>query len=137
MNPTVQKRIKFLGFKIYGFNLSSSEEKEPVLEENLVLDISVTGRLNTETRKGFFLLMNIVLASKDKKFELILNSKSTFETDTEIDEAYLNDSMVQINAPAIVFPFIRAFINTVSTNAGFKPIILPAINFAQMSSQNK
>lgn len=137
MNPTIQQRIKFLGFKIYGFNLSSSEEKEPVLEENLVLDISVTGRLNTDTRKGFFLLMNIVLASKDKKFELILNSKSTFETDTEIDEDYLNDSMVQINAPAIVFPFIRAFINTVSTNAGFKPIILPAINFAQMSSQNK
>jgi preprotein translocase subunit SecB len=132
MNANVQKKLRFNGYKIYGFNLSSSDEKDPLLDENLSLDISLSSKINTETNKGFNLVMNIILVSSDKKFELILNSKSMFETDIEIDDSYLGDPMVNINAPAIVFPFLRAFINTVTINAGFKPIILPAINFAKM-----
>jgi preprotein translocase subunit SecB len=65
--------------------------------------------------------------------DIELNSHSKFETESEIEEDYLNDGMVTVNAPAIVFPFIRAFINTVSTNAGYNPIILPAINFVALN----
>ncbi len=137
MSVNIQKRIRFVGYKIYGFNLSSLEDSDPKFDDNLTLDVSIDSKLNKDTSKGFYLFMTVILTSNDRSFDLILNSKAIFETDSEIDEDYLDNSMVQVNAPAIFFPFVRAYINTVTSNAGFKPIILPAINFAQKKSENE
>ncbi|MCC6724995.1 MAG: protein-export chaperone SecB [Saprospiraceae bacterium] len=39
--------------------------------------------------------------------------------------------MLNINAPAIAFPFLRSLISTVTLNSGFNPAILPSVNFLQ------
>ncbi len=133
MTNSIQRRIRFLGYKIYSLTVTFPEFGEVTSADSFSLEISMNVSIDQETKRGFSLYMGVKLSSQDKGFTLELNSHSKFETESEIEEDYLNDGMVTVNAPAIVFPFIRAFINTVSTNAGYNPIILPAINFVALN----
>jgi preprotein translocase subunit SecB len=48
------------------------------------------------------------------------------------------ERFANINAPAIIFPFIREQIATISLKSGIKPtILLPPINFVKMAEENK
>lgn len=42
-----------------------------------------------------------------------------------------------INAPAIIFPFIREHLSNVSMKAGIQPILLPPINFVNLAKKKK
>lgn len=52
-----------------------------------------------------------------------------FEFDTELTEDQKN-LFFECNAPAIIFPFVRAFISTMTALAG-NNILLPTINFSK------
>lgn len=43
----------------------------------------------------------------------------------------------EINAPAIIFPFIREHLSSVSIKAGVKPILLPPVNFVELAKIRK
>jgi preprotein translocase subunit SecB len=48
------------------------------------------------------------------------------------------EKFANINAPAIIFPFIREQIATISLKSGIKPtVLLPPINFVKMAEENK
>ena len=38
------------------------------------------------------------------------------------------------NAPAIAYPYIRAYVSTLTAQSGIKPIILPTLNLRSMSN---
>lgn len=78
---------------------------------------SVTFDLNLKTADGVNL-------------ELIFKSK--FTTDEEIDEEFRKSSFPYVNAPAIAYPYLRAYISTITLNSGYMPVMLPSINFAEM-----
>lgn len=137
MNPNVQQKVKFLGSKIYDFSFTVVDDEHLTAQDELKLDIAINSTLVSETKKGFILNLKVVLTGAKSNLNFIVNSRSTFETENEIDETYLKGSMATVNAPAIVFPFVRAFITTISVNAGYNPIILPAINFAKMAEDSK
>jgi preprotein translocase subunit SecB len=42
-----------------------------------------------------------------------------------------------INAPSIMFPFVREFLAGLSLKAGLKPILLHPVNFAALAGQTK
>lgn len=52
-----------------------------------------------------------------------------FKCEQVITNEFLTSGLVNVNAKAIAFPFLRSFINTVTSNAGIPPLILPALNF--------
>ncbi|MDO9831140.1 protein-export chaperone SecB [Glaesserella parasuis] len=70
-------------------------------------------------------------------FILKVEYQSIFECDHSINEQFKRSRFPTVNAPAIAFPFFRAFIATFLTNAGFEPIILPSINFMELDRKNK
>ncbi|WP_375560490.1 protein-export chaperone SecB [Bernardetia sp. OM2101] len=45
------------------------------------------------------------------------------------------DTFGKINAPAILFPFIRENLASVSMKAGINPILLPPVNFVKLSQK--
>ncbi len=62
--------------------------------------------------------------------------------DSEDEEFYVSEEVrehpfLMVNAPAIGFPFVRSFVSTLSINAGYSPIILPAINFQELYNRKK
>lgn len=54
-----------------------------------------------------------------------------FKCENEITDAFITSPIIQINAKAIAFPFVRSFVSTITANCGIPPVILPALNFAK------
>ena len=54
----------------------------------------------------------------------------TGEMDFSVNE------FLDINAPSIIYPYIRQHIRTLSLEAGIKPIILPVLNFVTLKKNN-
>lgn len=64
-----------------------------------------------------------------------LEAVFVFSMDDEIDEAFKVSNFPKINAPAIAFPYIRAFISNLTLQSGFDPVILPSINFVKLANE--
>lgn len=46
------------------------------------------------------------------------------------------EKFARINAPAIIFPFIREHLASISLKAGIQSILLPPINFVKLNDKN-
>ncbi|MGT3338124.1 protein-export chaperone SecB [Yersinia enterocolitica] len=85
---------------------------------------------NTE----FTLTFDFTLTSA-RGFELKLIHNFSFETDTVLDTKFWEGSFHKINAPAIAYPYLRAFVSTILLNAGLEAVVLPSVNFVEMSKK--
>ena len=47
------------------------------------------------------------------------------------------ENFAKINAPAIIFPFIRENLASISMKAGIPTILLPPINFVKLAESNQ
>lgn len=67
-------------------------------------------------------------------FDLSLKAVYHFELiDEKITEEFKLSSFPKVNAPAIAFPYLRAFVSTLTLQAGLKTVILPSINFIRLA----
>jgi len=55
----------------------------------------------------------------------------------EVTDDVLKDTFIQVNAPAIAYPFLRAFISTISVNSGYDQVLLPPVNFQAIFDKKK
>ena len=74
---------------------------------------------------------------KDKKFDLSLEAVFMFKLDANISEEFKLSDFPKINAPAIAFPYLRAYISNLTLQSGFEPVMLPSINFVNLSKENE
>lgn len=92
---------------------------------NLQFGIDPEGKFDKEGKK-FVLTLHIIVCDDEKNLDLSMTIKGIFEYDTDnMDEL---KSFLCINAPAILFPYIRAYISNVTALGGMKPLILPTLN---------
>jgi len=47
------------------------------------------------------------------------------------------EQFAKANGPAIMFPFLREHLASVTLKAGINPILLPSVNFIRLSEENK
>lgn len=64
---------------------------------------------------------------KNKPFSLDIVITGFYEFDADLSDE-IQYKMLKINATAILYPYLRSFVTTVTGNAGFTPLILPLIN---------
>jgi len=79
----------------------------------------------------------IVKTNQPNNFKLELDYVAWFRTLSEIDEEFKSSDFTKINAPAIAFPYLRAFVSTIILNSGFEPLVLPTINFVKLHEHKK
>ncbi|MGQ1947574.1 protein-export chaperone SecB [Geofilum sp. OHC36d9] len=73
---------------------------------------------------------------KDKRFNLSIEATFIFSLEEEVTEEFKVSNFPKINAPAIAFPYLRAYISNLTLQSGFDPIILPSINFVKLSKED-
>ncbi|MBA0212415.1 protein-export chaperone SecB [Pectobacterium brasiliense] len=80
----------------------------------------------------------LYLIKDDDSYHKILkvNYCSTFNTDGEITDEFISSKFPVINAPAIAFPFLRAFVANFLLSSGYNPILLPSINFTRFENDS-
>ncbi|WP_224964775.1 protein-export chaperone SecB [Acinetobacter guillouiae] len=61
------------------------------------------------------------------KFDFI----ARFASDVEITQQFKESHFPSVNAPAIAYPFLRAFVNNFFINSGYNPVLLPTYNFTK------
>lgn len=116
MEISKQIQLKFHGVDFPVVNLNSEKPFVHDADNNISINISPKVFYPKDQPEYFKIIQEIKL-SADKYFNLFIIAVGTFEVKADIDEK-IKKSFVNINAPAIMFPYIRAFIATLTTNLG-------------------
>lgn len=86
-------------------------------------------------KKIFYLILGVSVKDKENRLKIEVNVEGQFKFENREDERI--EDFLYLNAPAILFPYIRAYINTLSSLSGNRPIVLPTLNLSGMRENLK
>lgn len=114
MDISNQPKLMFHGVDFFNVNFNALAPRT----EDMEIDINCEPKVYypSDNLNDFKIVMDIDLKSKDC-FELTLRAVGNFELEADLDEK-LRKSFVNANAPAIMFPYVRSFISTLTSNLG-------------------
>jgi preprotein translocase subunit SecB len=81
-------------------------------------------------------IVGFKLDLNDSEFTMDLRASFIFRCEEEILEEFKVSDFPRINAPAIAFPFLRAYISNLTLQSGIRPLMLPSINFIELAKDN-
>ncbi len=128
-------RTLHLGFVQFPEVIFNSSESDRDITNDLTLDMNLNASLNKDDVKSFVIKFNLNFKHKENKLSLRITAFAHFKSNTDVDEAFLNSDFGRINAPAIAFPYIRAYVSNFLMNAGFNPVFLPSFNFVELDKK--
>ena len=127
-------KIQLKNWKIA--NLSMSLLDERTKRDNDSFDLESGNFLSDDEENNTFGVA-FKLNINDRSFDLIIEAFFNFEiVDEKITEDFKLSSFPKINAPAIAFPYLRAFVSNLTLQSGLEPVILPSINFVQLANND-
>ncbi|MEZ0607675.1 protein-export chaperone SecB [Fibrella sp. WM1] len=126
MNTTVRSTFQFIDFLVVESHLSLRRADE----YDFQLSIIPSGEIHSSTGQ-FELRLQVEATDANQQAEIKVVTLATF-TYANIPEPQSSKFLTE-NAPAIVFPYIRAYISTLTTQAGIDPIVLPTMNLSGMA----
>ncbi|MCR9193043.1 MAG: protein-export chaperone SecB [Gammaproteobacteria bacterium] len=114
MEVNEQVQLKFLGVDFPHVNFSS---QKPYIDGGEIhIDLEPKVFYPEEDEKIFRIIMDMTLMS-ESFFKLRIVAIGTFELSKAI-HGEIKHSFVNVNAPAIMFPYLRSFISTLTSNLG-------------------
>ncbi|AII53814.1 protein-export chaperone SecB [Hymenobacter sp. APR13] len=98
--------------------------------QDFAVDTEVEGIVNEATRT-FQLHLRVRVSDEQESFEARIHQVGNFVFDRDIEEKVLTNFFV-INAPAMLFPFVRSYIASLTALSGYETILLPALNLQSL-----
>lgn len=125
-------KFRFLGFSI---QKSAIEIKDPlVVAPEMSLNIGLKGEHITKECR-YNLYMKIEIMDKKESIKAMVEAVGSYEFDNDCQDKGLSNYFY-INAPAILFPYIRAYIATLSTLSGLaSPVMMPTMNLTKFAEE--
>lgn len=120
------------GFQFKGFLIKKSLI---VINGSEDLDLSITFNptgLLDKKNSTFKLLLDINISEKNNELNIEVSSEGTFSYNDLSDEKLNN--FLYLNAPAILFPYLRAYITSLTALSGVSPIVLPTLNLSGLKN---
>lgn len=120
-------KFQFKGFTIVR-SLIERNNNEP--SKKISLGFTPKGLIN-RVDATFQLHLGVKIEDENKSFKIEIEAVAnyTFENKEGLDNL---DQFFYINAPALLFPYVRAYISTLTNLSGFEPINLPTLNMTQL-----
>lgn len=72
--------------------------------------------------------MEVLIENEEKTLRIQVGILGVFESDVDITK---EKSFIEVNAPAIIFPYIRAYVSNLTSMSGIQPILLPTYNMTK------
>lgn len=129
--PAVQNKIKFVKFFVKSLKFKNEMEDESDVSEDLDILLNVSSGFDAENDRDYLVNFKLEIKSKEEDLFIKVNAIGLFSTLDAITEEFKESSFVKVSSPAIAFPFLRSYVNTITTNSGISPIILPSFNFTK------
>ncbi len=130
MSKIEPSKFRFASFLIKESHFIMNETSDYALS----IDIQPKGRLYPDL-KQFELYLDVYITDERDRLKIEVKTISFFETD-EV-ENLVDNPYFTINAPAIVYPYIRAYIGTLTTQSGINAVLLPAMNLQPLGESLK
>lgn len=114
MNAKPQPQLRFHGVEFPYINFNSHKR----LDAEAEIEIEVMPKVFfPKAEPTIFKIVQDIKVFTKEQFELSIVGIGTFEISKDIDQE-LKDKFIQLNAPAIMFPYLRSFISTLTSNLG-------------------
>jgi len=122
-------------FSFKGYTIQESHIlRKPVLQKGK-FDIKVTPFGQIDKKKKLFQLDLIVEASElTGRFNCKVHCIGFFEFKNVVDKTTLSNYFY-VNAPAILFPYIRAYIAALTSLSGIEAIHIPTLNMTKLKKE--
>ncbi|MGM0532516.1 MAG: protein-export chaperone SecB [Bacteroidota bacterium] len=108
-------------FQFKDFNIIRSliERKEGESSKKISLGFAPKGIINKED-SSFRLQLGVKIENENKTFNIEIEAVANYNFENKIALDNLNN-LFFVNAPALLFPYIRAYISTLTNLSGFEP----------------
>lgn len=128
------EKSKF-SFKGYTISRSLIELSEEVDVEKLSIKFNSSGEIDN-TNGEYKLTLKVFVTDTDNSLNIEITAEGLYSFDISEDQHALN-GFFYVNSSAILFPYIRAHIATLSALSGISAITLPAMNLTALGKQLK
>ena len=116
-------------------NLKFSEaDLQLVKPEHLSIELGAEGSKHLPDKQLLILRMNCGVSSEQKEVDIQVDVIAHFKYEQPKEQEELCTYITQ-NAPAIIFPYVRAYISTLTGLSGIPPIILPTLNLVDFGKE--
>ena len=97
--------------------------------ENVELRVNVAHNIEQLSEVEYKITLELSVADPEGKLSVFVKGMAVFETEQE------NQMLIERNTIAIMFPYFRSYVSTLTTQPGMTPIVLPAMNIVAMLAQ--
>jgi preprotein translocase subunit SecB len=111
----------------YFIDKSVIELKEgEIISKEFSIDINPSG---IKKGQNFYLKLEVCVEDENRAYSVFVSMVGVFEFKGDIEK--ISDYFL-INAPAILFPYIRAYISSLTSISGVETVIIPTLNLTQL-----
>ena len=101
--------------------------------ENLVMHVSLANNI-TDAKIDVHVKVTVQEVDNEN-FIIDVTMAGVFVKENPVP--FSNDQFIKVNGPAIVYPYVRQHIRTLTLESGIPPILLPVYNFAAIANKNQ
>lgn len=120
-------QFRFKGYKILESSINISEGND--ISKNFQVDFEQTSGVDLEQGKYKHTLITKIF-NDNGTMDIKVKAIGMFEFEQEIPKEHLQNFFKK-NAPAILFPYVRAYISALTSLSGIPSVILPTLNLSQ------
>ena len=97
--------------------------------EDVELQVNVSHDVNQISDREYKIILELSVADPQGKLSVFVKGMAIFETEQK------TRTLIERNTLAIMFPYFRSYVSTLTTQPGMMPIVLPAMNIIAMLTE--
>ena len=128
MEKSERATFQFKGFQIVESHIVRKEGQE--ISEKINIGFNPRAQIK-RSENTFRILLGVEVKDEAGAFKANIEAIGFYKFADTIDRDTLNN-LFYVNAPAILFPYIRAYVSTLTNLSGLETITLPTINMSSI-----
>lgn len=128
----IQEIRSDMSMTAFYFESIEFKRKKQISNGEVRIDITPSYDLDGEVKRVTLL----VKAIKGEEFALEVKAVSEFNFTSNLQDVETQNVMLQTNAVAMMFPFVRSMVIQITAQPNMVPIIIPTINTIKMVGAN-
>ncbi len=119
-------QLKLVDLMIVESSFSRTEKEI----QDAALEMEIEKDIQKQSEDQYEITLAVRLKEKNNQINVYVKSKAHFTTQQE------NTNLIEKNTIAIIFPYVRSHISSITSQPGMMPIVLPPMNIAAMLKDN-
>jgi preprotein translocase subunit SecB len=132
VSTVVKAKINFLNFSVRESHIVFKEPGKYKINVGFTPKGFIFPKINQ-----YHIILEIRVKDEDDKFQINIITESIFDYDINESIDKLIDGEFTFNAPAIIFPYVRAYISSLTALSGMPTLVLPTLNLSGIGAELK